>query len=96
LKYVLIGILISILGVVASLLLGVLQYAHLVTGVIGLLFLGASVLISGIIMGPHRLKADLHVEESPEQRKKRRNITAASLLIGLPNMAASLFLYSVG
>ncbi|MDT0163351.1 MULTISPECIES: DUF5316 family protein [Bacillus] len=92
-KYILIGIAISILGIVASLLTGVLVYAHLVTGAIGLLFWGISVLISGVIMGPHRFKADLHVEEPPEQRRKRRRTAAASILIGLPNIAAALLLY---
>ncbi|MCA1038366.1 DUF5316 domain-containing protein [Bacillus infantis] len=92
-KYILIGFAISIFGIVASLLTGVLEYAHLVTGAIGLLFWGASVLISGVIMGPHRMKADLHVEEPPEQRKKRRRTAAASILIGLPNIAAALLLY---
>ncbi|MGD6844442.1 DUF5316 family protein [Bacillus infantis] len=92
-KYILIGIAIAILGIVASLLTGVLEYAHLVTGAIGLLFWGISVLISGILMGPHRFKADLHVEEPPEQRRKRRRTAAASILIGLPNIAAALLLY---
>ncbi|MCK6205542.1 DUF5316 domain-containing protein [Bacillus infantis] len=92
-KYLLIGIFISILGVIASLLLEILEHAHLVTGALGLLFLGISILISGIIMGPHRYKADLHVEEPPEQRKKRRRTAAASILIGLPNIAVALLLY---
>ncbi len=92
-KYILIGIGISILGIIASLLAGVLEYAHLVTGAIGLLFWGVSVLVSGIIMGPHRYKADLHVEEPPEQRKKRRRTAAASILIGLPNIALAMLLY---
>jgi hypothetical protein len=72
------------------------EYAYLATGAIGLLFWGISILISGIIMGPHRMKADLHAEEPPELRERRKRTTAASILIGLPNIAAAVLLYMIG
>jgi hypothetical protein len=93
LKHLTIGIVLSITGVLLSLGFWELSKAYLVTGAIGLFFIAMSVLMSGSIAGPHRMRAGLEAPDSPDERRKRKRTSIGSVLIGLPNIMTALLLY---
>ncbi|OMF56799.1 hypothetical protein BK139_14355 [Paenibacillus sp. FSL R5-0490] len=92
-KHLTIGIVFSITGVLLSLGFWELSKAYLVTGAIGLFFIAISVLMSGSIAGPHRMRAGLEAQDSPDERRKRKRTSIGSVLIGLPNIMIALLLY---
>ncbi|MBU8771632.1 DUF5316 family protein [Cytobacillus oceanisediminis] len=92
-KYLIIGIVLSITGVLLSFGFGELSKAYLVTGAIGLFFMAMSVLMSGSTPGPHRIRAGLEAPDSPDERQKRKRTSIGSVLIGLPNIMTALLLY---
>ncbi|MDF2036866.1 DUF5316 family protein [Cytobacillus oceanisediminis] len=92
-KYLTIGIILSITGVLLSFGFWELSKAYLVTGAIGLFFIAMSVLMSGSIVGPHQMRAGLEAPDSPEKRQKRKRTSIGSVLIGLPNIMTALLLY---
>ncbi|MGA5690847.1 DUF5316 family protein [Cytobacillus pseudoceanisediminis] len=84
----------SITGVLLPFGFGELSKAYLVTGAIGLFFMAMSVLMSGSIPGPHGMRADLEIPDSPDERQKRKRTSIiGSVLIGLPNIMTALLLY---
>lgn len=93
LKHLTIEIVFSITGVLLSLGFWELSKAYLVTGAIGLFFIAMSVLMSGSIAGPHRLRAGLEAHDSPDEKRKRKRTSIGSVLIGLPNIMIALLLY---
>ncbi|KON90144.1 hypothetical protein AF332_27310 [Sporosarcina globispora] len=92
-KYLTIGIILSITGVLLSFGFWELGKAYLVTGAIGLFFIAISVFMSGSIAGPHHMRAGLEAPDSPDERQKRKRTSIGSVLIGLPNVMTSLLLY---
>lgn len=92
-KHLTIGIVFSITGVLLSLGFWELSKSYLVTGAIGLFFIAMSVLMSGSIAGPHRMRAGLEACDSPDERRKRKRASIGSVLIGLPNIMTALILY---
>ncbi|UOE56041.1 DUF5316 domain-containing protein [Bacillus sp. CMF12] len=92
-KYLIIGIVLSITGVLLFFGFWGLSKAYLVTGAIGLFFIAMSVLMSGLIAGPHRMRAGLEASDSPGERQKRKRTSIGSVLIGLPNIMTALLLY---
>lgn len=93
LKHLTIGIVFSITGVLLSLGFWELSKAYLVTGAIGLFFIAMSVLMSGSIAGPHRMRAGLEAHDFPDEKRKRKRTSIGSVLIGLPNIMIALLLY---
>ncbi|MCM3707957.1 MULTISPECIES: DUF5316 family protein [Cytobacillus] len=67
--------------------------AYLVTGATGLLFLAISVLMTGSLVGPHRVRAGLESPDSPGETEKRKRTSIGSVLIGLPNNITACILY---
>ncbi|EFV74316.1 hypothetical protein ABE29_02025 [Cytobacillus firmus] len=94
-KYLAIGIVLSITGVLLSLGFWELSKAYLVTGAIGLFFLAISVLMSGSLVGTHRVRAGLEAPDSPDERKKRKRTSIGSVFIGLPNIITAFLLYFI-
>ncbi|RBP89978.1 hypothetical protein DFO70_11084 [Cytobacillus firmus] len=92
-KHLIIGIVLSITGVLLSFGFGELSKAYLVTGAIGVLFIARSILMSGSILGPHGMRAGLKAPDSPDERQKRKRTSIGSVLIGLPNSMTALLLY---
>lgn len=95
LKYLTIGIILSITGVLLSFGFWELSKAYLVTGAIGLFFISISVLMSGNIVGPHRMRAGIEPPDSPEERQKRKRTSIGSVLIGLPNIISAIILFFI-
>ncbi|MBM7694295.1 Na+-transporting methylmalonyl-CoA/oxaloacetate decarboxylase gamma subunit [Peribacillus deserti] len=91
-KYLSIGILLSILGVLLSLFIWGIDKAYLITGGIGILFIVISLLISGSMVSGDRMRANF-ATESAEDRRQRTSTTTRTVLIGLPNVILAALLY---
>ena len=91
-KYFYIGIVLSIIGVLFSLFIVGINNASLITGVIGVVFIGLSMLFSGSMVSGDRMRANFS-SESKEERRERLVSTKLLALIGLPNIIVSLLFY---
>ncbi|PAE23245.1 DUF5316 family protein [Bacillus sp. 7894-2] len=92
-KHLTLGIVLAIAGVLFSIGFWELSKAYLVTGAIRLFFIAMSVLMSGSLAGPHRMRAGFEATDSPDERRKRKRTSIGSVLIGLPNIMTALLLY---
>ena len=91
-KYFLFGIGLSLIGILISIIFWGIDKAYLVTGIIGFVFIGISMVMSGSIASGDRMRANF-ATESAEDRKERIRITSNSLLIGLPSVLTAVLLY---
>lgn len=92
LKNFLLGIGLSIIGILLSIILWGMDKAYLVTGGIGFIFIVISMVMSGSMVSGDRMRANF-ATESVEDRKERNQTTLNSLLIGLPNVLTAILLY---
>jgi hypothetical protein len=92
LKYLLFGIGLSLIGILISIFLWGIEKAYLVTGSIGFIFIGISMVMSGSIVSGDRMRANF-ATESAEDRKERNRITLNSMLLGLPSVLTAVLLY---
>ncbi|KAF0822995.1 hypothetical protein ABE29_17285 [Cytobacillus firmus] len=92
-KHLTLGIVLAIAGVLFSIGFWEFSKAYLVTGAIGFLFIAVSILMSGSIAGPHRMRAGLEAHDFLEEKRKRKRTSIGSVLIGLPNIMIALLLY---
>jgi len=92
LKYFLLGIGLSIIGILISIFLLGIDKAYLVTGIIGLIFIGISMVMSGSMVSGDRMRANF-ATESAEDRKERIRTTLNSMLLGLPSVLTAILLY---
>ena len=91
-KYFLLGISLSIIGILISIFLWGIDKAYLVTGSIGLIFIGISMVMSGSLLSGDRMRANF-ATESAEARELRNRITFNSLFLGLPSVLIAGLLY---
>lgn len=91
-KYFLLGIGLSIIGILISIILLGIDKAYWVPGNIGLIFIGISMLTSGTFISGDRMRANF-ASESAEGGKERNRITFNSMLIGLPSILIAVLLY---
>ncbi|MGE7094512.1 DUF5316 domain-containing protein [Lysinibacillus sp. NPDC048646] len=91
-KYFLLGIGLSIIGILISIFLWGIDKAYLVTGSIGFIFIGISMVMSGSIVSGDRMRANF-ATESAEDGKERNRITFNSMLLGLPSVLIAVLLY---
>lgn len=91
-KFFLLGIGLSIVGILISIFIWGIDKAYLVPGNIGLIFIGVSMLTSGSFLSGDRMRANF-ASESAEGGKERNRITSNSLLLGLPNVLIAVLLY---
>ena len=91
-KYLLFGIGLSLIGILISIFLWGIEKAYLVTGSIGFIFIGISMVMSGSIVSGDRMRANF-ATESAEDRKERNRITLNSMLLGLPSVLTAVLLY---
>ncbi|MGE7021595.1 DUF5316 domain-containing protein [Solibacillus cecembensis] len=91
-KYFLLGIGLSLIGILISIFLWGIDKAYLVTGSIGFIFIGISMVMSGSIASGDRMRANF-ANESAEDRKERTRITLTSMLLGLPSVLTAVLLY---
>ena len=91
-RYFLIGLLLSIIGVLLSLVILGIDKAYLITGGIGLFFIGIAIVSSGSMVSGDRMRANF-ATESVEDRHKRDSFTFRTALIGIPNLVITFLIY---
>ena len=91
-KCFLLGIVLSIIGILISMFLWGIDKAYLVTGNIGLIFIGISMVMSGSMVSGDRMRANF-ATESAEDREGRNRTTLNSMLLGLPSILTAVLLY---
>jgi len=92
LRYLLIGVFLSLCAVLISMIFWGMEKVHLVTGTIGCIFIGIAMILSGSMVSGDRMRANL-ATESTENRDERNKITTNSLLIALPNIIVAILFY---
>ncbi len=91
-KYILIGCLFTLLGVMGGTFIWGVEMVPTITGGIGEFFLGVACLLSGVFVNGDRLRANL-ATESDDDRVQRNNRSLQSFLIGLPSIVVALLFY---
>ncbi|WP_155590905.1 DUF5316 domain-containing protein [Lysinibacillus cavernae] len=91
-KYVGIGTILSILGVIFSILLWGTQKAYFLSGMLGGMFIIFAMLMSGATVSGDRLRANL-ASELKEDRNERNRMTNNALLLALPNIIVAFIAY---
>lgn len=91
-KYVGIGTILSMLGVVFSILIWGIEKAHLLSGLVGGIFIIFALLISGSMGSRDRMRANF-ATETKEYRVERNHIMNNALLLALPNIIVAIFAY---
>ena len=91
-KYFLLGIGASIIGILISIFLWGIDKAYLVTGSIGFIFIAISMILSGSMVSGDRMRANF-ATESEDDRKVRNTISFNSMFLGLPCVFIAILLY---
>lgn len=91
-KYVGIGTVLSIVGVLCSIFFWGTEKAHLLPGLLGGIFIVVSILMSGALANGDRIRANF-ATETQENRNDRNRIMKNALLLALPNMIVAIFAY---
>ncbi|WP_341321267.1 DUF5316 domain-containing protein [Solibacillus sp. FSL H8-0523] len=91
-KYVAIGLLLSLLGSVVALVIWDVHMVADVTGMIGLVFLVLSMIMSGAFVSGDRVRLNA-ATETDKGREERNRLVTRSLLIALPNLVVMLGFY---
>lgn len=84
--------LLSLVGIVVALVIWDIHRVADVTGMIGLIFLVISMLMSGAFVNGDRVRLNA-ATETDEGRKQRNQVMTSSLLIALPNFLVMLGFY---
>lgn len=92
LKYFLMGILLSLIGVIVSIAIWGIEMVTTITGGIGIFFILISFILSGVLVSGDRMRANL-ATESDEDRNQRNNISFRSALIAIPNFVVAILFY---
>ncbi len=82
------------LGIVLSIILWGIDQAYMITGGIGIVFIGISMIFSGALLSGDRMRAN-YGTESTEDRKNRNTITIRTGVIGITNLIIALFIYFI-
>ncbi|MGE7998350.1 DUF5316 domain-containing protein [Lysinibacillus sp. NPDC093190] len=92
-RYFLIGVFLSLCGVLISMILWGMEKIYLVSGTVGCIFIVISMIFSGSMVSGDRMRANI-ATETTEHRDERNKLTVNSLYIALPNIiVAALFYY---
>ena len=91
-KYFLFGIGLSLIGILISIFLWGIDNAYLVTGSIGFIFIGISIVMSGSNASEDRMRVNF-ATESAEDREDRKRMTLKSMLLGVPSVLTAILLY---
>ena len=91
-KYLLIGFLLALIGFLVSIIIWNIEMASTITGGIGLLFIGISFILSGVLVSGDRMRANL-ATESDESRRLRNNVSIRSALIAIPSLTVAILFY---
>lgn len=91
-RYFLIGILLSLIGILVSIVIWDVGMVTTITSGIGFFFIGISLVFSGALVSGDRMRANFSTE-TVEDRHKRNNVTFRSALIGIPSFVVAILFY---
>ncbi|MEI4770185.1 DUF5316 family protein [Psychrobacillus sp. FJAT-51614] len=91
-RYFLIRILLSLIGVLVSIVIWDIEMVTTITSGIGFFFIGISFIFSGVLVSGDRMRANF-ATESDEDRKQRNNVSFRSALIAIPSFVVAIFFY---
>ena len=91
-RYLLIGIFISLISIFVSVVILGIHMVYVVAGTISLFFIVVSMIVSGSFVSGDRMRGNLAME-SDVDRDNRYKVTTRSLLIALPNLIVALLFY---
>lgn len=93
-KYLFIGVILAILGGGLSFVIWGMEQAYLITGGVGVIFLGLATIVSGSMVSGDRMRANFAFE-STDERKERFSTTIRLAVIACPNVLVSIMLYYI-
>ncbi|WP_341299407.1 DUF5316 domain-containing protein [Lysinibacillus sp. FSL H8-0500] len=93
-RYVVIGTIVSMLGVVVSMLLWGVQQAYFLPGIVGFICLAVSMLLSGALVSGDRMRANFATETTAGRHERHRVMTRA-LLLAVPNLIIAIIAYTL-
>lgn len=91
-KYFLLGILLAAIGTFVSFIVWGSEKVYMITGGIGILFIGISMVLSGSLVNGDKMRANFATETNRD-RTKRNKFMFRTALIGIPNLLLALVLY---
>lgn len=91
-KYLLLGILLSLVGVLVSIGIWDIEMVTTITSGIGFFFIGISFIFSGALVSGDRMRANF-ATESVEGRNQRNNASFRSALIAIPSFVVAILFY---
>lgn len=91
-RYLLIGILLSLIGVLASIVIWDIEMVSTITSGIGFFFIVISFIFSDVLVSGDRMRANL-ATESVEARNQRNNVSFRSALIAMPSFVVAILFY---
>ncbi|MFJ8460590.1 DUF5316 domain-containing protein [Lysinibacillus xylanilyticus] len=92
LRYLLIGVFLSLFGVLISMIFWGMEKVYIVTGTVGCIFIGISMILSGSMVSGDRMRANF-ATETTDERDERNKITMNAFLIALPNIFVAILFY---
>ncbi|MEQ6353551.1 DUF5316 domain-containing protein [Lysinibacillus sp. M3] len=93
-KYLAIGVFLSLCSVFLSKILWGMEKIYVVPGAVGCIFIVISMVFSGSMTSGDRMRANF-ATETTEHRDERHKITINSLYIALPNIIVAVLFYYV-
>ncbi|GAB0168266.1 DUF5316 domain-containing protein [Lysinibacillus sp. CTST325] len=91
-RHLLMGVFLSLCGVLTSMILWGMEKLYLVSGTVGCIFIVISMIFSGSMVSGDRMRANF-AAETTEHRDERNTISLNSLYIALPNIIVAVILY---
>ncbi|MCL1699553.1 DUF5316 domain-containing protein [Lysinibacillus sp. Bpr_S20] len=91
-KYLLIGLFLSLCGVLISIILWGMEKSYLVSGTVGCIFIVISMIFSGAMVSGDRMRANF-ATETTDHRDERNKFTLNSLYIAIPNIVVAVLFY---
>lgn len=91
-KYLLLGIFLALIGVLASLVIWEIEMVSIITSGMGLFLIVLSFIFSGVLVSGDRMRANL-ATESVEDRQRRNTLSFRLALIAIPSFAVAISFY---
>ncbi|WP_277584606.1 DUF5316 domain-containing protein [Psychrobacillus antarcticus] len=91
-KYLLFGMLLSLLGVLVAIVIWNIEMVTTITSGIGFFLIAISFIFSGVLVSGDRMRANL-ATESVEDRNQRNNVSFRSALMAIPSFVVAILFY---
>lgn len=88
------GIALSIVGFLISILIWGTEKAYYIPGGIGIIMIGLSMVFSGTMVSGDRMRAN-YATESTDDRNSRNKMIFTMIIFGAPNLVLAVILYLI-